>query len=116
MTIKDVGADAGEGKKSKRAKARAKAALAKKAAKEQAAQQAAQNPGPVILSVPVPPKQQKGEKGGGKGGKGKPLSEQLCYRWSRDAEGCSNPCPHGRAHPNCQKCGASHPWAHPCGR
>ena len=39
--------------------------------------------------------------------KGKSKSRiQVCFAWSRDAEGCPSPCPNGRAHV-CESCGSS---------
>ena len=53
------------------------------------------------------------KKPGGKGaGKGK--AGQDCWRWTRDAEGCTGPCPTGRRHPVCRLCRKSHPWQHRC--
>ena len=46
--------------------------------------------------------------GNGKGGKAKGKGKsriQVCYAWNRDAAGCPNPCPNGRAHV-CEACGS----------
>ena len=62
---------------------------------------------------PKTPPRQNPKKAGKPNGR-VPLSEQECYRWTRDEAGCSTPCPSKRNHPACPRCGGSHPWKQPC--
>ena len=55
-----------------------------------------------------------GKKGDGKkSGKGG-RSEEDCFKWTKDEVGCVNPCPNGRKHPCCPRCGGNHPWRAAC--
>ena len=45
---------------------------------------------------------------------GKPRKEQECFPYMRDAAGCPDPCPNGRLHPPCPRCGKQHPHQKPC--
>ena len=72
-----------------------------------------------IRVVVTPPVERKGggkDRGGGKPAKGggKNRSEQDCYRFTKDADGCPTPCPQGRRHPPHDVCGKVHPWRHVC--
>ena len=58
------------------------------------------------------PKGKKGNKGG-KGDKGG-RAHQDCWRWTHDEGGCTDPCPNGRAHPLCPRCGKQHWWRQAC--
>ena len=93
-------------------------ATAKRRAAKKAAQAAERQAGQPKQKPPPPPtprvpRPRGGKKGGGKG-VGKPREQQDCWKWCRDASGCTTPCPDGRRHPPCQACSQAHAWMQRC--
>ena len=61
-----------------------------------------------------PPKKPRGGKGKDSGGpSAETRAKQECWKWTRQS-GCKTPCPEGRSHPPCPKCGGMHPHRKPC--
>ena len=89
---------------------------AKRAAKAKAAAAAASAAAQAGHQPQPKPKAKGGGKKGEKGGfnNGLPRDQQECFRHTKDPGGCSEPCPAGRAHPACPRCGGHHAWRKPC--
>ena len=64
---------------------------------------------------PTAPAQERPPRGGrGRGAKGRDnRAKEDCWAWTKYG-GCSEPCPQGRKHPPCPRCGGRHPWRDAC--